>query len=111
MATLQHQYWVRFVRHEEKFARRREYIHRNPVKKGRVKLPEDWRWLGHDNVALDKVTVAACPTHIDDVRLPLWNRAREKPTVRKTPTVATRSVRLCRSAEGLCPSGSAVEIG
>jgi hypothetical protein len=34
--------------------------------------------------------VAACPIQIDHVRLPLGFRAREKPTVRKSLTVATR---------------------
>jgi hypothetical protein len=55
-----------------------------------VKRREDWRGSSYNNFALDKATVAACPIQIDDVRLPLWYRAGEKPTVRKTLTVATR---------------------
>ncbi len=86
----QHQYWDRFVRHEKEFNERLEYLHLNPVKKGLAKRPEDWRWSSYYNFALEKATVAACPIQIDDVRLPLGYRASEKPTVRKTLTVAAR---------------------
>jgi REP element-mobilizing transposase RayT len=71
----QHQYWDRFVRHEKEFNERLEYMHLNPVKKGLVKRPEEWRWSSYNNFALEKATVAACPIQIDDVRLPLGYRA------------------------------------
>jgi len=71
----QHQFWDRFVRHEKEFAERLDYMHLNPVKKGLVKRPEDWRWSSYNNFALDKATVAACPIQIDYARLPLGYRA------------------------------------
>jgi len=71
----QHQFWDRFVRHEREFKERLEYMHLNPVRKGLVKRPEDWRWSSYSNFALDKATVAACPIQIDYVRLPLGYRA------------------------------------
>ena len=67
----QHQFWDRFVRHEKEFNERLEYMHLNPVRKGLVKRPEEWRWSSYNNLALDKATVAACPIQIDYVRLPL----------------------------------------
>jgi len=53
------------VRHEKEFAERLEFMHLNPVKKGLVERPEDWRWSSYNNSALDKATVAACPKQID----------------------------------------------
>ena len=70
----QHQYWDRFVRHEKEFGERLDYMHLNPVKKGLVKRPEDWRWSSYNNFALDQATVAACPIQIDYVRLLLGYR-------------------------------------
>ena len=63
------------VRHEKEFGERLDYMHLNPVKKGLVKRPEEWRWSSYNNFALDKATVAACPIQIDYVRLPLGYRA------------------------------------
>ena len=66
----QRQFWDRFVRHAKEFRERLDYMHVNPVRKGLVKRPEDWRWSSYNNFALDKATVAACPIQIDYVRLP-----------------------------------------
>ena len=71
----QHQFWDRFVRHEREFQERLEYMHLNPVRKGLVKQPEDWRWSSYNNFALDKAVVEACPIRIDYVRLPPGYRA------------------------------------
>jgi REP element-mobilizing transposase RayT len=71
----QHQFWDRFVRHEREFAQRLEYMHLNPVRRGLVARPEDWRWSSYNNFALDKATVAACPIQIDYVALPVGYRA------------------------------------
>jgi len=71
----QHQHWDRFVRHEREFAARLDYMHRNPVRKGLVKRPEDWRWSSFNNFALDKSVVGACPIQIDYVHLPPGYRA------------------------------------
>jgi len=57
----QHQFWDRFVRHEREFQERLDYMHLNPVRKGLVKRPENWRWSSYNNFALDQATVAACP--------------------------------------------------
>ena len=60
---------------EEEFNHRLGYLHLNPLRKGLVKRPEDWRWSSYNNFALDKATVAACPIPIDYVRLPEGYRA------------------------------------
>jgi REP-associated tyrosine transposase len=71
----QHQFWDRFVRHAEEFNQRIVYMHLNPVRKGLVGKPEDWRWSSYNNFALDQVIVAACPIRIDYVSLPEGYRA------------------------------------
>jgi hypothetical protein len=63
------------VRDEKEFHERLEYMQLNPVKKGLVKRREDGRWSSYNNFALVKATLAACPTQIDYVRLPLGYRA------------------------------------
>jgi len=66
----QHQFWDRFVRHSKEFAERLEYMHYNPVRKGLVQHPEQWRWSSTNNFSLDKSVVASCPIQIDYVQLP-----------------------------------------
>ena len=66
----QHQFWDRFVRNSQEFAERLEYMHYNPVRKGLVEHPEQWRWSSANNFSLDKSVVAACPIQIDYVQLP-----------------------------------------
>jgi putative transposase len=66
----QHQFWDRFVRHTQEFSERLDYMHFNPVRKGLVKHPEDWRWSSYNNFSLKKATVLACPIQIDFVSLP-----------------------------------------
>ena len=66
----QHQFWDRFVRHAKEFRQRLDYMHLNPVRKGLVAKPEDWRWSSYNNFALDKTTVTRCPIQIDDIHLP-----------------------------------------
>ena len=71
----QHQFWDRFVRNEREFAQRLEYMHCNPVRRGLVAKPEDWRWSSYNNFALGNETVAACPIQIDYAFLPAGYRA------------------------------------
>jgi REP element-mobilizing transposase RayT len=71
----QHQYWDRFVRHARELSERLNYMHLNPVRKGLVKQPEDWRWSSYNNFALDQATIDACPIQIDYVQLPVGYRA------------------------------------
>ena len=71
----QHQYWGRFVRDEQEFQERLQYMHLNLVREGLVERLEDWRWSSSNNFALDKATVAACPIQIDHVSLPQGYRA------------------------------------
>ena len=66
----QRQFWDRFVRQAKEFRERLDYMHLNPVRKGLVRRPEDWRWSSYNNFALDQATVEACPIQIDYVRLP-----------------------------------------
>jgi putative transposase len=66
----QHQFWDRFVRHAREFRRRLDYMHFNPVRKGLVGKPDDWRWSSYNNFALDRKVVAGCPIQMDYVQLP-----------------------------------------
>ena len=66
----QHQFWERFVRHERELAKRLDYLHHNPVRRGLVKRPEDWRWSSYNNFSLEKQRVAGGPIPIDYVRMP-----------------------------------------
>ena len=66
----QHQFWDRFVRHEREMAERPDYLHHNPVRRGLVKRPDDWRWSSYNNSSLGKQRVAGCPIPIDYVRMP-----------------------------------------
>jgi len=66
----QHQFWDRFVRHQKEFVARFDYMHLNPVRKGLVSKPVEWRWSSYNNFALDKEQVRRCPIQIDYVRLP-----------------------------------------
>lgn len=66
----QHQFWDRFVRDTKEFGERLEYMHMNPVRKGLINKPEQWRWSSYNNFSLDKSIVASCPIPIDYVHLP-----------------------------------------
>ena len=66
----QHQFWDRFARHGKEFRDRLVYMHLNPVRKGLVARPEDWRWSSYNNFALDQRMVAGCPIQVDDGHLP-----------------------------------------
>ncbi len=59
-----------FVRHAREFNERLVYMHLNPVRKGLVNKPEDWRWSSCNNFSLDRATVEGCPIRIDYVQLP-----------------------------------------
>ena len=63
----QHQFWDRFVRHDKEFGHRLAYMHLNPVRKGLVKHPEEWKWSSYNNFSLDCSLVACCPIRIDFV--------------------------------------------
>jgi len=66
----QHQFSDRFVRDAEEFQQRLEYMHYNPVRKGLVANPEEWRWSSYNNFALEPEIVTQCPIQIDYVHLP-----------------------------------------
>ena len=66
----QHQFGDRFVRNEKEFDARLDYLHLNPVRKGLVSKPEEWRWSSYNNFVLDKEKVKRCPLEVDYVRLP-----------------------------------------
>ncbi len=65
----QHQFWDRFVRHAKEFNERLTYMHLNPVRKGLVTRPEEWRWSSYNNFALDPTIVKRCPIQMDYVLL------------------------------------------
>jgi len=48
----QKRYYDRNVRDEREFVEKLRYIHRNPVKAGLCKLPEDWKWSSFRHYAL-----------------------------------------------------------
>ena len=66
----QHQFWDRFVRHAEEYGQRLNYMHSNPVRKGLVAKPEEWRWSSFRNFSREESERAACPIEIDYVELP-----------------------------------------
>ena len=74
-ALWQHQFWDRFVRYSKEFNDRLAYMHLNPVRKGLVSKPEEWRWSSHKNFAVEKASVAGCPIRVDYVLLPEGYRA------------------------------------
>ena len=67
----QHQFWDRLVRPEKEFGHRLAHMHLNPVRKGLVKHPEEWKWSSYNNLALDQSRVARCPIRIDCVDFPM----------------------------------------
>ena len=96
----QHQFWDRFVRHEKEYAARFDYMHLNPVRKGLVSKPGEWRWSSYNNFALEHDVVQGCPIKIDYVRLPK-DIADKKPhgqnnTDRGYPLKLTERECLCR---------------
>jgi len=48
----QKRYYDRNVRDEREFCTKLRYIHRNPVKRGLVKQPADWKWSSFRHYAL-----------------------------------------------------------
>ena len=66
----QHPFWDRFVRHGKEFRDRLISMHLNPVRRGLLAKPEDWRWSSYNNFALDNTVVARCPIQIDYAHLP-----------------------------------------
>ena len=66
----QHQFWDRFIRNAQEFHERLEYMHMNPVRKGLVTQPEEWRWSSHCNFSPNKSIVNHCPIQIDFIQLP-----------------------------------------
>jgi putative transposase len=65
----QHQFWDRFVRHRKELSGRFDYMHFNPVRRGLVTRPEEWRWSSWGNFALEESERQACPIQIDYVSL------------------------------------------
>jgi putative transposase len=49
----QHQFWDRFVRHAREFTEWLEYMHMNPVRRGVIEKPEQWRWPSYNNFSLE----------------------------------------------------------
>jgi len=53
----QKRYYDRNVRDEREFSIKLRYLHRNPVKRGLVKEPGDWKWSSFRHYALREVGV------------------------------------------------------
>ncbi|MGA3166684.1 MAG: hypothetical protein ABSF14_11265 [Terriglobia bacterium] len=58
------------MRHAKEFNDRLTYMHFNPVRRGLVERPEEWRWSSYQNFSLEESVRAACPVQIDYVLLP-----------------------------------------
>jgi putative transposase len=69
-ALWQHQFWDRFVRHQREYSQRLNYMHSNPVRKGLVGKPEEWRWSSFRNFSRDEAERAACPIQFDYIEMP-----------------------------------------
>lgn len=55
-ATLwQKRYYDHNVRTYESFVEKLRYIHRNPVKRGLVSKPEDWKWSSFEHYSTSKI--------------------------------------------------------
>jgi putative transposase len=50
-------YYDRNVRDASEFTEKLRYLHRNPVKRGLVKAPEDWKWSSFRHYALREMGV------------------------------------------------------
>ena len=57
------------MRNRRELSERFDYTHFNPVRRGLVMKPEDWRWSSYRNLALEKSIRQACPIQIDYVSL------------------------------------------
>ncbi len=44
-------------------------MHYNPVRRGLVTRPDQWRWSSHNSFSLDPVVLRACPIAIDVIHL------------------------------------------
>ncbi len=53
----QKRYYDRNVRDHDEFVEKLRYIHRNPVKRGLVKRPEDWPWSSFQHYATGEAGV------------------------------------------------------
>jgi putative transposase len=53
----QKRYYDRNVRDEREFAVKLRYLHRNPVKRGLIKEPADWKWSSFRHYALREVGI------------------------------------------------------
>lgn len=51
----QKRYYDRNVRDARQFTVKLRYLHRNPVKRGLVDTPEDWRWSSFRHYALRQI--------------------------------------------------------
>ena len=79
-ATLlwQGRFFDRALRTVKEYSETVEYIHRNPVRRGRVARPEDWRWSSaHEYGPPGSVPPLGWPPlRIDRVRIPADPKAR-----------------------------------
>jgi putative transposase len=53
----QKRYYDRNIRNYRDFLEKLRYIHRNPVKRGLVKNPEDWTWSSFRHYALGEMGI------------------------------------------------------
>jgi hypothetical protein len=63
------------VRHAREFNDRLGHMHLNPVRKGLMSKPDEWRWSSYSNFTLNKALLADCPIQIDYVTLSEQYRA------------------------------------
>jgi putative transposase len=63
-ALWQKRYYDRNVRDHDEFVEKLRYIHRNPVKRGLVAKPEDWKWSSFRHYACGE----ACGVEIESER-------------------------------------------
>jgi putative transposase len=53
----QKRYYDRNIRNADEFSVKLRYLHRNPVKRGLVKKPADWKWSSFRHYALREIGV------------------------------------------------------
>ncbi|MCI0356749.1 MAG: hypothetical protein L0099_17195 [Acidobacteria bacterium] len=55
VALWQKRYYDHNVRKHQSFVEKLRYLHRNPVKRGLVERPEEWRWSSFRHYALAEI--------------------------------------------------------
>jgi hypothetical protein len=100
----QKRYYDRNVRDEREFMEKLRYLHRNPVKRGLVKQPAEWKWSSYRHYALREVGVVEIESQ--------WTTRDRETTVFGGPErVFLIAEPTLSEAEGLAPKRTGANLG